>query len=279
LVVIKGGNMWMQENIKFLALDMDGTLLTDAREIPESTVEAIHKLVKHGVRVVLSSARPVRAMLPEYRKLGLEELPLSALCGTCITWPEQEKYLYKNTISWDAYGALRKIFPMDAYYWKAYGESNLYVNRVTQETRRYSDILSVPYEQKTFDEETGFADLYRIYIPNLTQTERDEKSRLLNEVAALSYEFLESGVEILPAGTSKGSGVRMLCDYFKVPLAQSMAIGNEGSDISMVRCAGVGVAMGNASEALKEVADELTASNEEKGVERMLRKYWSFLDE
>lgn len=269
----------MQQNIKFLALDMDGTLLTDAREIPASTVEAIHKLVKHGVKVVLCSARPVKAMLAEYRKLGLEELPLSALCGTCITWPKQEKYLYKNTIPWQAYNALRTIFPMDVYYWKTYGENKLYVNRVTTETKRYSTLLSVPYEEKIFAGESGFADIYRIYIPNLTQAEKDEKGRQLDEVEDISYEFLETGVELLPAGTSKGSSVRMLCDYFQVPLVESMAIGNEGSDISMVRCAGVGVAMGNASEALKEVADELTLSNEEKGVEWMLRKYWNFLDD
>ncbi len=64
--------------IKLIALDMDGTLLNDNNDIPQANADAICMALNNNIKVVLVSARPVCSMLPYYRMLQLEEMPMAA---------------------------------------------------------------------------------------------------------------------------------------------------------------------------------------------------------
>ena len=74
-------------------------------------------------------------------------------------------------------------------------------------------------------------------------------------------------------GCSKASGITALANYLNIPLQQVMAIGDNNNDIQMLRTAGWGVAMGNASEAVKAAAQAITASNWEDGVAQAIERY------
>ncbi|SEI98542.1 haloacid dehalogenase-like hydrolase [Propionispira arboris] len=84
---------------------------------------------------------------------------------------------------------------------------------------------------------------------------------------------LEQGIEILPPHVNKGMAVKFLCHQYGITREQVMAIGNENSDISMVKFARIGVAVANANTDLKNVANEITAANTQLGVELMIKKY------
>lgn len=80
-------------------------------------------------------------------------------------------------------------------------------------------------------------------------------------------------LEIVPAGTSKGSGVRMLLDHFGVGADEVMAIGDGENDVEMIELASLGVALSNGSEKTKAVADVIGVSNDEDGVADAIYRY------
>lgn len=80
-------------------------------------------------------------------------------------------------------------------------------------------------------------------------------------------------LEIVPAGTSKGSGVRMLLDHFGVTPNEVMAIGDGENDIEMIQLASLGIALSNGSEKTKAVANVIGVSNDEDGVADAIYRY------
>jgi hypothetical protein len=79
-------------------------------------------------------------------------------------------------------------------------------------------------------------------------------------------------LEIIPADSGKGTGVKWLCDYLHIPLSRSLAAGDEANDISMLEAAGTGIAMANARDAVKEIADIITpADNNHDGLVPLLQ--------
>jgi HAD superfamily hydrolase (TIGR01484 family) len=74
-------------------------------------------------------------------------------------------------------------------------------------------------------------------------------------------------------GIKKSYGLQLLCEHFNIPMDQTIAIGDENNDIDMIKMAGLGIAMGNATHRVKEVADEITETNEDNGVSLALEKY------
>jgi len=79
--------------------------------------------------------------------------------------------------------------------------------------------------------------------------------------------------EILPKGVNKASGLKALAEHLGIPREQIMAIGDENNDIEMIEYAGLGVAMGNAPDSIKALADVTTTSNEEDGVATAIKRY------
>ena len=80
--------------IKAVAIDLDGTLLDDARNIPRSTQALLRELAGQGIQVVLASARPLCAVVPYAEQLALQQTPVIALSGACVFRPAGEKYLF-----------------------------------------------------------------------------------------------------------------------------------------------------------------------------------------
>lgn len=79
--------------------------------------------------------------------------------------------------------------------------------------------------------------------------------------------------DVVPKGSSKQVGLDKVLDYFGIPLEESMAFGDGGNDILMLKHAGIGVAMGNAEDDVKQAADYVTDSVDEDGVEKGLTAF------
>src|SRR5690606_15624796 len=80
-------------------------------------------------------------------------------------------------------------------------------------------------------------------------------------------------IEINPAGVSKAAALEEVCRLAGVRMEETVAVGDSLNDLAAIRAAGLGVAMGNAQEAVKEAADAVTATNEEDGVALVIRRY------
>ena len=80
-------------------------------------------------------------------------------------------------------------------------------------------------------------------------------------------------LEIVPTNVSKGNTLKVLIEQLEIKQDEVIAIGDDENDISMIRFAGLGVAMENAKESVKEIADYITSSNEENGVGKVINKF------
>ena len=107
-----------------------------------------------------------------------------------------------------------------------------------------------------------------------TFKDRERVKQLLDanpQVTYLSGGF--ANLEITKTGTTKGTGLRVLADTLGISITETMAVGDTGNDLDIIKTAGIGVAMGNAIEEVKKAADFVTASNEEDGVAYAIRKF------
>ena len=79
--------------------------------------------------------------------------------------------------------------------------------------------------------------------------------------------------EVMPCGTSKGNGVKVLADKYNIPPEEIICVGDSENDISMIQYAGLGIAMGNATEEVKMAADYITDTNENEGVAKAIERF------
>jgi len=264
----------ISSDIQLIALDLDGTLLNDEKNIPRQTIEMIKEVMGRGVIVTLVSARPVCSMMPYAEQLGLKA-PLISLSGAYITDMKQERILFRKPVDLLKFREMISIFEERNFYIKVYYEKQLVVQETTQETIEYSRMFGVPYKA------VGSKGLRILIEPPLRvflfnePLQIQEASQILKEWSDYFHVIRDTdqGLEIVERTVSKGAALTTLCLELNVPMNHVMAIGNEGSDIAMIQAAGLGIAMGNACEELKECAVHVTKTNTECGVGYAIQKY------
>ena len=97
---------------------------------------------------------------------------------------------------------------------------------------------------------------------------------ILNNVVGIDCFKSQSHIlEIVPKDVNKGEAIKILSSYYNIDISEVIAVGDDENDISMIVAAGLGVAMGNAKQCVKEVADFITLSNEENGVGKVICEF------
>ncbi|MDQ0897785.1 MULTISPECIES: Cof-type HAD-IIB family hydrolase [unclassified Paenibacillus] len=243
---------------KLLALDMDGTLLTDDKQVTEETKKWIWKAVDHGVTVMFATGRGMQTVSSFWQELELDS-PMVLLNGAEI-WEGPNQLMARTHLPRETVRRLHELaLREDAHYWGYSVES-----------------LS---GQGNWSEELFEMDWMKFGM----------KHDDLGVVARIREELLSWGeleitssapvnVEISVKGITKESGVREVCRLLGIEMAQVLAVGDSENDISMLRSAGLGVAMGNAEEQVKAIADAVTMSNNEDGVAKAVQKFIFGLD-
>ncbi|TBL70889.1 HAD family hydrolase [Paenibacillus thalictri] len=241
-------------NYKLLALDMDGTLLTDSKEISPENARWIAKCKEQGVHVILTTGRGIQKILPYSQQLGLTE-PIVAVNGGEV-WSGPEQLYQRSPIPAEVIERLRQTaLTMDVWYW-AYTTEGM-VKRDT-----WGELNCSEYEWLKF----GY------------HTEDPQKLAALHETIAQTWEFEATNshpcnIELNPKGITKANGLREVCRLLGVEMREAVAVGDSLNDMSMIVEAGLGVAMGNAQEEVKRRAGAVTDSNEEDGVAKVIQRF------
>jgi Cof subfamily protein (haloacid dehalogenase superfamily) len=260
-------------------LDMDGTLLRSDHSVSEATVRTIKELTGSGISVTLVSARPLDAMLPTARRLGLSDSPLVSLNGGYIT--EGETPIFQSTIDLDTTARVTgQIHP--------FGASIAYY--LQREWFAETDDSWTQHEQKIMDvrlQIAPFPELMQRWStrgdgagPNKMMVMSEPENIGLIEKELLSlydrrlniYPSKPTYLEIMDPSASKANALRLLIARMNVTREQTIAIGDNFNDREMIEFAGMGVAMGNAPDEIKAVADYVTDSNNNDGVRKALEK-------
>ena len=258
---------------QLIAFDMDGTLLTSKKTIAKSSVEAIGRAQDAGKQVVLSTGRSLSELLPYGDDLrGIRYAILAS--GALIYDLEAKCVLAKQTLPAIAVDKVKAIAEVQdlmlvcmidgqGYLQKSHFENiaNYYMEIYTELYDKTAILVDNIYdllakEREHFD---------KINIYHLTARDRDQSYETLLSEKVTMIKAEVSGLELTAQGVEKGQGLVHLAQKLNLPMEQIIAVGDADNDESMIREAGFGVAMGNANENIKNLADIVVADNDHGG--------------
>ncbi|MGL5766037.1 MAG: Cof-type HAD-IIB family hydrolase [Sarcina sp.] len=270
---------------KLICIDMDGTLLNSKHEVPEFNREMIKKATEKGVKIAITTGR-LFASARKYSDIIGVEAPIIASNGAYIREKNSDDVIYESNFSKEQFDKVLKV--IRKYDFTVYmNTSNTVISEsIVPDTHAYkvvNDELEEAWKIK-FVEGHNFEDVYKKYHGDILKTifidEKNNKEELVKAKAELAkFEDLEvvssweNNFEVMPAGTSKGSAVEKLAETLGIKREEVICIGDSENDLSMIKYAGLGVAMGNAIDVIKENADYVTDTNENAGVGKMIEKF------
>ncbi|MGW4099208.1 MULTISPECIES: HAD family hydrolase [unclassified Mycobacterium] len=265
-----------------IATDVDGTLLDEDEKVTPRTRAAVQAAVEAGATFVLATGRPPRWVAPVVDGLGLAPMAVCAN-GAVIYDPATDRIVSARTLSSDVLGELAEIAT------RVIPGAGLAVERVgasAHDAATPQFVSSPGYEHAWLNPdntEVSVDDLLsapavKLLIRKAGARSADMAAELLKHVGLqgdITYSTNNGLIEVLPLGISKATGVEELAAPLGLTAADVVTFGDMPNDIPMLRWAGRGVAMGNAHPEAVDAADEVTVTNAEDGVARVLERWWS----
>ena len=262
--------------IKLIVLDIDGTLLNSKLEVSARTERAIKAAIAEGVEVVLATGKTRHAGAHLVERLGLTS-PGIYVQGVIIYEPDG-KIRFQQALD-PAVARQAITFGEDrGFQFIAYHGDRVMVRKVTPEVVdgmvKYHEPMpeAVGPLQNLLDS-VPVNKLLAVGDAKLVKALRWQLNAQLNGSVKLVQAAIPTMVEILPPGASKGAALRALMKNMQIPAEQVMAMGDAENDIEMLQVAGLGVAVGNAEQKLKDVAKEIVASHDEDGVAEAIERF------
>lgn len=279
-----------QPQLRMVALDLDGTLLNRKHEASPAAVETLRELHAAGVVIALCSGRSHVAMYETARRLQLPEVPLVCFngalglrCSADFLFGKggEPEEMFKTPVPEEAAQGVLRHAAQRGELVQYYVGPDIHVVCQTDDhvalTHDYAALTGVAAHvyQKTYDEAIARGLPYKMLIMT-----REIDSTLDAARAALptSDVHLIRGtppffVECLHPAVNKGEGLRRLCGALSIPPSEVVAFGDGDNDLEFIKLAGLGMAMANARQVLKDAADCVVEfDNDNDGVARALRK-------
>ncbi len=263
---------------KILVLDIDGTLTNSQKEITPRTHAALQKAQEKGVKVVLASGRPTYGIMPVAEKLDLGRFGgyILSFNGGRIINAQTGEAIYQKTLPPEMPALLYDLSKeyktnIMTYLDKTvitpkkddkYVELESRINQMeVRQVEDFKSFVNFPVTKCLMVEDGEY----------LAQVEQKVKARLGDTLSVLRSEpfFLE----IMPKNIDKAYSLGKLLEHLGLTKEQMIACGDGFNDRSMIEFAGLGVAMANAQEPVKAVADYITASNDEDGVAAVVERF------
>ena len=265
-------------SIKLVAVDIDGTLLTNDRKVTPEVFEAVQDAKKQGVKVIIATGRPI----PGVQTL-LDELNLKESGDYVITFngglvqKTNGDILDKSELTRAQLKRLHSTLDPLALPFDVLSDGIVY----SLASQGNQSLYPQANPKLKFVELTSFDDIPENIIYNkvvsVTNPEFLDKQilqfpkELYNE-----FEIFKSRdiiLEMMPKGVHKAAGLNQLIQHLNLLPENVMAMGDEENDLSMLKWAGLGVAMANGVAIAKETADAVTRTNDESGVAEAVEKY------
>lgn len=254
---------------KAIFFDIDGTLVSfHTHEIVPSAHEAIAALRKKGHKVFIATGRPLHLIkgLGDTRFDGY----ITFNGSYCLTADGEE--IYCDAIPREALHALcRHEKESGPYAYSFMGLDRVTVNRVDDCVVEVARMLDLPVPIVTDMEQV--ADHERIIQVDLYVDEAHEAPLMQQMPGCFSNRWSPLFTDVNRTGNSKHRGIDIIAAHYGIDLRDTIAFGDGGNDISMLRHAGLGIAMGNAGEAVKHSAGYITDDVDNDGVIKALRHF------
>lgn len=274
----------MKHKIKMIGFDLDGTLLTDPKELGEYTVQILKRAVEEGIVILPITGRPLCG-LPE-EVTGLPGLRYAiTVNGARILDLKNAAVLKEQLVSVETaekildilgnYDSLREIY----YDGTGYAERE----KLEQIDHFFEEGPMAEYVRSTRQPVDNLMDKFRQESREVDKVQGvfadlGEREAALDEIRKLEgvtiTGALHNNIEVNAAGVDKGNALLWLAQYLGIEPEETMAFGDGNNDITLLEKAGTGVAMKNGIEEVKHAADRVTEkTNDEEGVAQFIETY------
>lgn len=272
----------MEHKIKMIGLDLDGTLLTDKKELTARTKAVISRTLSQGIVVLVATGRPWMGIPEELRNFPGMRYALTSNGARIIDAQEErviEEHLLSPELALQALEICGKYDTLQEVYFDGQGYAPADKMAVVERYHRnpsmceYMRNTRIPVDNiaELVKEENRGLDKVQALFADMG--ERTQAWTELREVGGLELVgSLKYNIEINAAGVNKGTGLVNLGKMLGIKRGEIMAFGDGDNDIVMLKEVGIGVAMANAEAKVKEAADYITMSNEEDGVAEAIEK-------
>lgn len=266
--------------IKLIAIDMDGTLLNEQKQIPKENIAAIRQAAEKGVKIVICTGRMQSGVMPYFKELDFAGKDEYAILNNGCS--------IHHTSDWSlhSYSELtEKDIAVLAEASAAYEDIYLtFTDKVAYTVLANSVSELVSYDaglvfteaqpvtiESVLDNSPVFQAMY-LGEPSAMDVFQKEQEAILGNyfsvVRSQSYIF-----EAMPIGVTKATALQKLSEELGYSQKEVMAIGDGNNDIEMLQYAGISVAMGNATEEVKQIAKYQTGHCDDAGVAEAIYKY------
>lgn len=254
--------------IKIVFMDVDGTLLSEKdRSLSPSTEESIRKLVRRGIQVVLVTGRPYN-LCGDFRKLGIDTM-ISAN-GALIK--SGEEVIHKSVLSARMVKEFSEFAELNgssiSYFTESFEMNGLCTTdvRVIDALRDTLGLMEYPLSISSLEQEVYCICLY---------ADQDEVEKFQSRFPALKFVRFHPYVSnVLEENeVSKSIAAGKVLDHLNISKEEAMAFGDGENDIDLLEYVGLGIAMGNGGERVKQSADYVTLRASEDGITHALRKF------
>ena len=266
---------------RLLFVDIDGTLLTTAKELTPLNARMMDKALKQGQGIILTTGRAPASTILQSKRLHLDKKGCYMICcnGAQVIDSASGKILFSQGLDLEIIRRCFKEAEMFGVYIQTYDQDLIIAQEDSPYLHEYSRILEMEYEVVPDAAAYMPSDYRPLKLLCLDKDHskldrfRDHLYTIYDGVLDISFSQ-ETYLEIVSKGISKGNALIKMAEMLHVPLAHCIAAGDSENDISMIRTAGTGVAMANAEPAVKEAADYVTqADNNNSGIAEVIEAF------
>lgn len=251
----------MMNNTKIVFFDIDGTLLNyETLILSEKTIEVLHGLQERDIKICIATGR-APSTIPKFE--GIEFDAYLTFNGSyCYTKDGEE--IFNNPIAReDVKQLLRNAENIDKPVSIAV-RSRLAANGSSPDLEAYYTFASLKLEiAEDFDEVVEHDDVYQVMLA----CSQEEHEKMLQNVDTVKITgWWDKAIDIIPGDGGKGRGIEEILAYYGFDKSESMAFGDGGNDIEMLQTVGIGIAMENAKDEVKAIADDVCGHVAEDGI-------------
>lgn len=263
--------------IKLISMDLDGTYFTSDNKHSNKNIEVLKECIKKGIYVVINTGRLFNTLDGVIEELGLDKTRGYAILntGASVQSTDTGELLFSESLTKQDY---LDILKYTAKYPKvqltAYTSSSIYGPNEEPNSGFAKDLSTLKLPVLSISTMKDDIKIDRINIMGEDKDIQEAVNSIPNSLLD-KYFYVQNGwfsFEILNKNANKGNGLEKVAKYLNIQKEYILAIGDGNNDISMYNYAGYKVAMENAKEKLKEVAEYITKSNDEDGVAYIIEK-------
>lgn len=264
---------------KLFCSDFDGTLLRDDFTVSEKDAASVRSYVERGGIFVIITGRMTKSMEKWAKLLGTDKQPVF-VCGFNggLAVDGNGNEIFSKKIDYRVAEKLIKTAEDFGMYVHTYEKDNVLVSKSCFISSEYTRICNITEREvgtlSDFVRNTKFDCLKVVFAVAPEKLENTlELFRSMNFEGVQFVTSNDSYIEAIPASGGKGEALKKIAEYYGVSTEQTIAIGDQRNDISMIKAAGLGCCVANAFDEVKTVASYVAASNNENAISEIIHKF------